>query len=135
MFDNPSFLSQPTKLLKWLPYEAVQIIKSRPSLTAGGPIVYWMSASARTELNYVLEAAYETAIAYNRQLVIIFVIDPKYKDANERSFRFMTEGLLEVQKGLKRRGLLLHIKHVNYVRKYIQIWKQIKQSKQNSCAK
>ena len=113
MLGSTSFLHSPVRLLRWLPVECVTELKSSTRLSSElhGPILYWMSASARCECNYALEAAVEIASANEKEVAIAFFMDPRYPNANERSFRFLLEGLVEVNQGLKRRGLKLSIKH------------------------
>ena len=113
MLASASFLHSPNRLLRWLPIESITEIRSSPALSTelDGPILYWLSASARCESNYALESAVEIARACNREVAIVFFIDPRYPNANERSFRFLLEGLLEANLGLKRRGLKLCVKY------------------------
>ncbi len=112
MLASSSFLHSPNRLLRWLPIESVTELRSSTALSAelDGPILYWLSASARCECNYALESAVEIAREYKRKVAIVFFLDPRYRSANERSFKFLLEGLLEVNRGLKRRGLKLSIK-------------------------
>ena len=113
MLNSTSFLHSPDRLLHWLPIESITELRTSATLPSelGGPILYWMSSSARSECNYALEAAVEIARVHEREVAIVFFIDPRYPSANERSFRFLLEGLLEVNQGLQRRGLKLSIKH------------------------
>ncbi|MCX8183708.1 MAG: deoxyribodipyrimidine photo-lyase [Crenarchaeota archaeon] len=77
------------------------------SLKNGSYILYWMQASPRTEYNHALEYAVEKANELNRPLIAFFGITGNFPEANERSYWFMLEGLLETKKSLEERGIQL----------------------------
>ncbi|MEM2946348.1 MAG: deoxyribodipyrimidine photo-lyase [Thermoproteota archaeon] len=77
------------------------------SLKNGSYVLYWMQASARTEYNHALEYAVEKANKLNRPLIAFFGITGNFPEANERSYWFMLEGLLEAKKSLEERGIQL----------------------------
>ncbi|MEM1548824.1 MAG: deoxyribodipyrimidine photo-lyase [Thermoproteota archaeon] len=77
------------------------------SLRNGEYVLYWMQASPRTEYNHALEYAIEKANELNRPLIAFFGITNRFPEANERSYWFMIEGVLEAKKSLEERGIQL----------------------------
>lgn len=73
---------------------------------AGGKFVlYWMQASQRTYHNDALEYAIQRANFHDKPLVVCFGLMPDYPEANARHFVFMLEGLAEVERNLRERGI------------------------------
>jgi deoxyribodipyrimidine photo-lyase len=68
-------------------------------------VVYWMQQSQRVHYNHALNHAIETANFYKLPLVCFFGLDDTYKDANERIYAFMLEGLKEVKETLNKLGI------------------------------
>jgi deoxyribodipyrimidine photo-lyase len=68
-------------------------------------VVYWMQQSQRVHYNHALNHAIELANSYQLPLVCFFGLDDTYKDANERSYAFMLEGLKEVKETLYKLGI------------------------------
>lgn len=68
-------------------------------------VVYWMQQSQRVHYNHALNHAIEIANLYQLPLVCFFGLDDTYKDANERSYAFMLEGLKEVKETLDKLGI------------------------------
>ncbi len=66
-----------------------------------------MQASPRVEYNHALEYAVEKANELNMPLIAFFGITSSFPEANERSYWFMLEGLLEAEKSLEERGIQL----------------------------
>ncbi|BCR36765.1 deoxyribodipyrimidine photo-lyase [Mariniplasma anaerobium] len=60
-------------------------------------VVYWMQQSQRVHYNHALNHAIKVANLYQLPLVCFFGLDDTYKDANERSYAFMLDGLKEVK--------------------------------------
>lgn len=67
--------------------------------------VYWMQHSQRTHYNHALEYCVELANKYGRPLAVYFGITPSFPEANSRHYRFMLEGLREVEADLLKRGI------------------------------
>ncbi len=67
--------------------------------------LYWMQASQRTEYNHALEYAIDAADRISRPLLVYFGLTGSYPEANERHYRFMVDGLREVEAGLADRGV------------------------------
>lgn len=88
----------------------VQALNSKGT-TGGWYVLYWMQASQRAEYNHALEYAILQANDLNQPLVAFFGITDSYPEANERHYRFMLEGLREVQSSLADRGIKMVIRH------------------------
>lgn len=59
-------------------------------------VLYWMQQSQRIHYNHALERAIQIANQRQLPLVVLFVLDPHYKEANFRHYMFMLEGLKSV---------------------------------------
>jgi len=68
-------------------------------------VLYWMQSSQRTEYNHALEYSIRTANGLDCPLLVYFGLTPDYPEANERSYTFMLEGLIEIEKKLQDRGI------------------------------
>lgn len=68
-------------------------------------VLYWMQASQRTTCNHALEYAIYQANQLDKTLVVFFGLTPSYPDANLRHYHFMLNGLVDVEKDLKDRGI------------------------------
>jgi len=79
-------------------------------------VLYWMQASQRTLHNHALQFAIENANRLGVPVVVFFGITEDYPEANERHFKFMLEGLSEVQEELGRTG-------INFVVRRTDPWK------------
>lgn len=75
--------------------------------TNGLYVVYWMQASQRILQNDALAYAIETANAMHKPLLVYFGITASIPEANRRHYRFMLEGLEELEKELKKMGVAL----------------------------
>lgn len=73
-------------------------------------VVYWMQQSQRVHYNHALNHAIKIANLYQLPLVCFFGLDDTYKDANERSYAFMLEGLKEVKETLNKLGITFVLK-------------------------
>ncbi len=63
-------------------------------------VIYWMQAAQRTRDNLALNKAIELANHYEKPLTVLFVVNPEFKEANQRHIKFMLEGLDDVAKAL-----------------------------------
>ncbi len=77
----------------------------------GKYVLYWVQAAQRTLCNHALEYAIARANELNQPLVCCFGLMDDYPEANERSYAFLLQGLADVARGLKERGILFVIKH------------------------
>ncbi len=75
------------------------------TIQKGKYVLYWMQASQRTEYNHALEYAIEESNSINQSLITVFCLLDDYPRANISHFRFMLEGLSEVNQSLKERGI------------------------------
>ncbi len=60
-------------------------------------VLYWMQQSQRIHFNHALDRAIQIANQKQLPLLILFVLTPGYKEANQRHYQFMLEGLKDVQ--------------------------------------
>ncbi len=67
-------------------------------------VLYWMQHSQRADGNPALERAAYWANTCNLPLLVLFVVDPHYPDANLRHYVFMLEGLRETMAAIEARG-------------------------------
>ena len=69
----------------------------------GRYILYWMQSSQRVEYNQSLTYAIEWANKLDKPLLVAFGLTG-YPEANTRHYRFMLEGLMQVQESLLEKG-------------------------------
>ncbi|HET6490838.1 MAG TPA: deoxyribodipyrimidine photo-lyase [Syntrophales bacterium] len=82
----------------------IQPLNTR-SIQDGRYVLYWMQSSQRVECNHALEYAVGAADEHNLPVVVAFGLTERFPEANLRHYTFMLEGLEEVRKGLRRRGI------------------------------
>ena len=85
-------------------------------LTDAGPkpgdyVLYWMQNAQRTSHNPALEYAAWRANDLGLPLLVAFGLTDDYPSANLRHYRFMLEGLAEVESSLERRGIGFVLRH------------------------
>lgn len=73
-------------------------------------VLYWMQQSQRVDYNHALNHAIKMANTYGLPVVVVFALDESYKEANERSYTFMLEGLKEVKETLIKLGITFVLK-------------------------
>ncbi|MFW6121459.1 MAG: deoxyribodipyrimidine photo-lyase [Petrotogales bacterium] len=78
-----------------------RIKKLKSGKEYGKYILYWMQASQRVEENDALNFAIQQANLLGKPLIVFFGIYKDFPRANNRSFRFMFEGLQEVANRLE----------------------------------
>jgi deoxyribodipyrimidine photo-lyase len=71
----------------------------------GGYALYWMQQSQRAEDNHALELAAQRANELGLPLVVGFGLTGGFPEANLRHYRFMLEGVREVEASLARREI------------------------------
>jgi deoxyribodipyrimidine photo-lyase len=76
-------------------------------------VVYWMQSSQRVFYNHALQYAIGEANKLEKPLLVYFGLTDSFPDANERHYRFMLEGLQEVQSELERMGIQMVIRRVS----------------------
>jgi deoxyribodipyrimidine photo-lyase len=65
--------------------------------TGAGPVVYWMSRDQRADDNWALLYAQQEALDRQRPLLVAFCLDTTYPAASPSHFRFLLDGLIEVE--------------------------------------
>ena len=88
--------------------------------TSGDYILYWMQQSQRANYNHALEYAIQQTNAQNQPLLVLFVFDTNFPEANQRHFTFMIEGLLEVEQELKQKNIRLLFEQGDMVSKVVE---------------
>lgn len=78
---------------------------NKATLRTSGYVLYWMQSSHRTEDNPALRYAIERADQSHLPLIVYFGLWQSYPEANLRHFRFMLEGLTEVERSLDSLGI------------------------------
>jgi len=68
-----------------------------------------MQAAQRTEFNHALEYAIEVANSQRLPLLVVFCLVDKYPSANQTHYRFMLEGLQDVQQSLEQRKIPFYV--------------------------
>ncbi|NHI83930.1 MAG: deoxyribodipyrimidine photo-lyase [Candidatus Thorarchaeota archaeon] len=83
------------------------------SIQGGDYVLYWMQASQRTDNNHALEYAIQMANRYELPLVVYFGLTDEYPEANERSYLFLLEGLVDVEVSLIERNIPFVVRQEN----------------------
>lgn len=120
MFDNRTLLTivnNANKSLLMNPFNMIdkeRIIQlNSNSIQKGKYVLYWMQASQRSDSNHALEYAIGLANRYELPIIVCFGLTGKYPGANERSYQFLLEGLIQVESELNERNLPLIIRQEN----------------------
>ena len=82
----------------------VIVVNDRPVREDGRYVLYWMQHSQRAHENPALERAVSHANDLDLPLLVLFVVDPSYPEANARHYTFMLEGLKETMADIRSRG-------------------------------
>ena len=77
----------------------------------GDYVLYWMQNAQRAEHNPALEHAARRANGLGLPLLVCFGLTDDYPGANLRHYRYMLEGLAEVESSLARRGIGFVLRH------------------------
>ena len=78
---------------------------------SGSYVLYWMQASQRVQHNHALEFAIQQANERSAPLIVYFGLTDRYPEANKRHYRFMLDGLQELQALLRGRKIQMVIRH------------------------
>ncbi|HSA80844.1 MAG TPA: deoxyribodipyrimidine photo-lyase [Geminicoccaceae bacterium] len=73
--------------------------------TAGDYVLYWMQQSQRAAGNPALECAISAANRHRLPVLVGFGLTDAYPEANRRHYAFMLQGLQEVERALRQRGI------------------------------
>jgi deoxyribodipyrimidine photo-lyase len=68
---------------------------------AKGPVIYWMSRDQRVNDNWALLYARELAQKHDSYPAVAFCLVPQFMGASGRQYRFLLQGLKEVEKNLQ----------------------------------
>ncbi len=77
--------------------------------STGDHVVYWMQQAQRTRHNPALEFAVRRANDMGLPLAVVFCLIDDYPEASARHYRFMLEGLVDVEQHLARRGIRFEV--------------------------
>jgi deoxyribodipyrimidine photo-lyase len=94
---------------------------NKKGINKGAYVLYWMQASQRTEYNHALEYAILKANELRQPVLVFFGITDDFREANERHYTFMLEGLKEVKQSLEKRGIQVVILHKSPERGAVQL--------------
>ena len=91
-----------------------------------GAVIYWMSRDQRVRDNWALVRAQEEALRLKQPLVVVFCLTSNFLEAGAKIYRFMLQGLKEIEKDLRLLRIPLIIlkgNPVNVLRKFIEDYK------------
>ena len=71
----------------------------------GSYILYWMQSAVRSRYNHALEYAIEISNDLKKPLIVVFCLDRSYPEATPVHYRFLWEGLQDVNRSLSGRGI------------------------------
>lgn len=75
----------------------------------GNGIVYWMSRNQRVEDNWALLYAQSLGLGNSLPLHVVFCLADKFLDATIRHYKFMLDGLKEVQSDCSNLNITFHL--------------------------
>ena len=79
-----------------------RVRKLNDASPGAGPAVYWMSREMRAHDNWALHFAQALALERKAPLIVTFCLVPWFLEAGSRHYRFMLEGLKQVEEELDR---------------------------------
>lgn len=94
---------------------------NQSGIRKGRFVLYWMQASQRTLDNHALEYAAALANEQGLPLLTFFGLTPGYPGANLRHYAFMLEGVREVKRSLKERGVAFAVRTGNPVEELVTL--------------
>ena len=77
----------------------------------GGYVLYFMQQAMRTRFNHALEYAIRRANDLGLPPLVCIGLMDDYPEANERHYAFLLQGLRDIEKNLKARGVKLVVRH------------------------
>jgi deoxyribodipyrimidine photo-lyase len=90
--------------------ERIKILNDK-DLRDGKYVLYWMQAAQRTEYNHALEYAIRRGNELKKPVLVTFGITDNWPEANLRHYYFMLEGLREVKRNLRSKGIQMVIRY------------------------
>jgi deoxyribodipyrimidine photo-lyase len=100
----------PKPLKEMIEKERIKALNNK-EIEKGVYVLYWMQASQRAEYNHALEYAISKANELHQPVIVFFGITDHFPEANERHYVFMLEGLREVKRSLRKRGIQMVVLH------------------------
>src|SRR4051812_9633711 len=94
-------------------HSRTRTLSNKAIVQSGRFVLYWMQQSQRTRFNHALEHAIEEANELRKPLLVCFGLMDDYPEANQRHYAFMLEGLADVSKNLRKRGIKFVIRQGN----------------------
>jgi deoxyribodipyrimidine photo-lyase len=91
--------------------DRLQFLNDSPVQGDGRYVLYWMQQSQRVRFNPALEYAIARANELACPVLVVFALFDAYPEANERHFAFMLEGLADVARELRERGIKFVVRH------------------------
>lgn len=89
--------------------------------STGDFVLYWMQAAQRTRNNHALEHAIRQANQKRQPLAVFFGLTDAYPEANARHYRFMLEGLVDVQRELRELNAAFIVRRVSPAEGILQL--------------
>ena len=85
----------------------IKKINQNPILSQKEYVLYWIHSGQRVNFNPSLNYAVELSNFLKKPLLCFFGLTEAYPEANERHFKFLLEGLKDLQVSLKKNGIKL----------------------------
>ena len=92
------------------PHPRLRVARSSLPDPAGACVLYWMQRSQRGVDNLALNLAIDAGNALGVPVIAAFGLTADYPGAQRRHYRFLLEGLLDVEKDLRRRNVPLVVR-------------------------
>jgi deoxyribodipyrimidine photo-lyase len=86
-------------------FTRIRVLNGAEPRSDGRYVLYWMQQSQRARFNPALEFAVDQANARGLPVLVCFGLTDGYPEAAARHYAFMLEGLAEVARSLKERGI------------------------------
>jgi deoxyribodipyrimidine photo-lyase len=90
-----------------------------------GPVIYWMSRDQRVSDNWALLYSQHLSNEKKKPLVVVFSLSPSFLDASTAHYRFLIDGLKEVEINLGNRNIRFIILFGNPEKEIPKIIKEI----------
>lgn len=104
--------------------ERIRILNNVSENCEGEYVLYWMQSAQRITNNHALEFATTIANKHNIPLITVFNIIPSYPSANQRHYKFMLEGILQLKYRLGKLGICFRITFGDPVKNVVEATKK-----------
>ncbi len=91
------------------PFNKNRLTAIREGIIGKGPVACWMSRDQRTADNWALSVAQALALEQGAPLVVLFCLVPEFLGAGRRQYKFLLNGLQEVDKNLARKNIPFYL--------------------------